>query len=60
MNEALLKLYVKLQALMAQEDGQDLAEYALILALVVTGSLTVLGTLGGHITTAITNVSNSL
>lgn len=60
MKETLLKLYLATQDLMRQEDGQDLAEYALILALVVTGSLTVLGNLGSDITSAITKVTNSL
>jgi Flp pilus assembly pilin Flp len=49
-----------MQNLLRQEEGQDLAEYALILALVVSGSLTILGTLGTDITSAITKVTNSL
>lgn len=60
MKDSLLKLYISIQNLMHQEDGQDLAEYALILGLVVTGSLGILATLGTDITTAITKVTNSL
>lgn len=60
MKDTLLKLYVTMQNLLRQEEGQDLAEYALILALVVSGSLTILGTLGTDITSAITKVTNSL
>ena len=34
MNNALLNLYVKMQSLMARDEGQDLVEYALVLALI--------------------------
>ena len=34
MNNALLTLYVKMQGLMARDEGQDLVEYALVLALI--------------------------
>jgi pilus assembly protein Flp/PilA len=34
MNNLLLKLYVKLQDLASREEGQDLVEYALIVALI--------------------------
>jgi pilus assembly protein Flp/PilA len=34
MNNTILKLYVKMQALMAREEGQDLVEYALVVGLI--------------------------
>jgi pilus assembly protein Flp/PilA len=34
MKEMFLTLYLKVQALIAKEDGQDLVEYALIVALI--------------------------
>ena len=34
MKDILLKLYIKIQDLLSQEDGQDLVEYALIVALI--------------------------
>lgn len=36
MNTLYLKLLVKVQALMSREDGQDLVEYALLVALIST------------------------
>ena len=37
MNNVLLKLYIKLQDLATREEGQDLVEYALIVAVVAFG-----------------------
>jgi len=34
MKDILLKLYVRIQCLLSQEEGQDLVEYALIVALI--------------------------
>ena len=34
MNEKLLSVYVKIQNLLSHDDGQDLVEYALIIALI--------------------------
>jgi pilus assembly protein Flp/PilA len=45
MKETLLKLSVKLQTLMMQEEGQDLIEYALVVALIAfaaVGSMKIL------------------
>ncbi len=39
MNNLLLKLYVKTQELVTREEGQDLVEYALLIALVSLGSI---------------------
>ena len=49
MNNLLLKVYVKSQELIAREEGQDLVEYALLIALVALGSITAIG----YVTTAI-------
>ena len=38
MNNMLLKLYVKFQDLKNNEDGQDLVEYALVVALIAFGA----------------------
>ncbi len=38
MNTMLLKLYVKFQDLMNREEGQDLVEYALVVALIAFGA----------------------
>ena len=39
MNTMLLKMYVKFQDLMSREEGQDLVEYALLVAAVGLGSV---------------------
>lgn len=60
MNNLLLKLYVKTQDLINREEGQDLVEYALLVALVALGSIAAIG----YVTTALgkvfTSISNSL
>jgi pilus assembly protein Flp/PilA len=38
MNTMLLKLYVKFQDLKSREEGQDLVEYALVVALIALGA----------------------
>jgi pilus assembly protein Flp/PilA len=51
MNTMLLKMYVKFQDLMSREEGQDLVEYALVLALIALGataSMKVLATAIGN------------
>jgi pilus assembly protein Flp/PilA len=60
MNNLALKLYIKLQNLANNEQGQDLVEYALVIALI---SLTVITSVKGVATavnTVFSNVSNSL
>jgi pilus assembly protein Flp/PilA len=53
-------MYLYLKNLLEREEGQDLAEYALLLlliAIVVIGAVTLLG---GQITTVFTNITGSL
>lgn len=45
---------------MMREDGQDLVEYALVVALVAFGAITAMGTLANDIGTAFTNVGTVL
>jgi pilus assembly protein Flp/PilA len=56
----MLKLLVKAQTLMAREDGQDLVEYALVIALVAFGSTSALKVLGTGLNHAFTNISSTL
>ena len=51
MNNMLLKLYVKFQDLMSREEGQDLVEYALVVALIVLGVVATMRTLATSIST---------
>ena len=60
MNNLMLKLFVKLQSLAVREEGQDLVEYALVVALVAFGATAALKTLGTGLNHAFTNISSSL
>jgi len=60
MNDMLLKLYVKFQDLKSSEEGQDLVEYALVVALIAFGATAGMGALASGINTAFTNVSTKL
>lgn len=60
MNSLLLNLYVKFQDLKNREDGQDLVEYALVVALIAFGATAGMGALAQGINTAFSNVSTGL
>jgi pilus assembly protein Flp/PilA len=60
MNNLMLKLFVKLQSLAVREEGQDLVEYALVVALVAFGATAALKTLGTGLNHAFTNISSTL
>lgn len=63
----MLSLYVKSQIMKAKarqllmgEEGQGMAEYGMILGLVVVGVILLVVTLGGQVQTLFTNVTDSL
>jgi pilus assembly protein Flp/PilA len=56
----LLKLYLKFQFLMNNEEGQDLVEYALVVALIAFGATAGMKALASGINTAFSNVSTAL
>ncbi|MGA7106521.1 MAG: Flp family type IVb pilin [Terracidiphilus sp.] len=60
MNEMILKMYVKMQTLMAREEGQDLVEYALVVALIAFGAVTAMKGLSSEINTAFMTISSDL
>jgi len=60
MNNLLINLYVKFQALKNGEEGQDLVEYALVVALIAFGATAGMGALAQGINTAFSNVSTQL
>jgi pilus assembly protein Flp/PilA len=60
MNELMLKMFVKIQTLMVREEGQDLVEYALVVALVAFGATAALKTLGTGLNSAFTTISTTL
>jgi pilus assembly protein Flp/PilA len=57
MNTMLLKLYVKVQAMMCRDEGQDLVEYALVVALIAFAATAGMKTLAGGINTAFVHIN---
>jgi len=60
MNNTLLKLYIKFQNLLHEEDGQDLVEYALIVALIALAATAGMNTLATAINTGFTTLGTTL
>jgi pilus assembly protein Flp/PilA len=60
MNTMLLKLYVKVQDLASREDGQDLVEYALVVALIAFGATAGMKSLATGLNTAFQGISTTL
>lgn len=60
MNDLMLKMYVKMQTLMANEEGQDLVEYALVVALIAFGAVAGMKVLSSEINTAFNTISSDL
>ena len=60
MNTLLLKLYVKFQDLINREEGQDLVEYALVVALIAFGATAGMKQLAAGINTAFNGISTTL
>lgn len=60
MNAMLLKLYMKFQNLINRKEGQDLVEYALVVALIALGAVASMKTLAIGITAVFTNISTRL
>ena len=60
MNTMLLKMYVKFQDLANREEGQDLVEYALVVALIAFGATAGMKALAGGLNVAFDNISSTL
>ncbi len=60
MNNLALRMYVKLQTLANVEQGQDLVEYALLLALIALTVITSVKGIATAVNTVFGNVSSSL
>ena len=63
MKNAMLKLYVKSQMVrqaLKEEQGQDLVEYALVIAVVCLGIISGMNTLAGGINNAMTTLGGKL
>jgi pilus assembly protein Flp/PilA len=57
---AVMKLFPRMRALLDEESGQDLIEYALIAALVALGALAAMGSLSNQISNEFNSIGNSL
>ena len=53
-------LYSQIQRRLLQDDGQDLIEYALVVALIAFAATAGMNTLAADINTAFTNIGTSL
>ena len=60
MNNLFLKMLVKMQSLQVREDGQDLVEYALTVALIALGATLAMQNLGAGLNATFTNISSTL
>jgi pilus assembly protein Flp/PilA len=56
MNTFLLKLFLKFQELTKRDDGQDMVEYALVVALIALAAVSSME----HVGTALTNRFNAI
>jgi pilus assembly protein Flp/PilA len=60
MRDTLLKLYMKFQGLKNGEEGQDLVEYALLVALIALVCISGVNNVATAVNTVFTNISTSL
>ena len=60
MQTFLLKQYVRMQTLLADERGQDLIEYALVVALIAFAATAGMDAVASKINVAFTNIGNKL
>jgi pilus assembly protein Flp/PilA len=60
MNTMLLNVYIKFQNLASREEGQDLVEYALVVALIAFGATAGMSALAGGLNKAFNQISSTL
>jgi len=60
MQRLLTKQYVRIQTLLADEQGQDLIEYALVVALIAFAATAGMNTVANNINTAFTNIGTKV
>ena len=60
MNTMFLKMYVKFQNLISRDEGQDLVEYALVVAIIALGCVVAMGSLATGISNAFGSISGKL
>jgi pilus assembly protein Flp/PilA len=60
MKDTILKLAIKMQSFMREDEGQDLIEYALVVALIALAATAGMGTLANNINSAFVTVGTKL
>jgi len=60
MSNTLMSLYVKFQGLRTGEEGQDLVEYALLIALIALVCIAGISNVASAVNSVFTNISSSL
>jgi pilus assembly protein Flp/PilA len=60
MNTVLLRAHLFVNEMLEREDGQDLVEYALVVAMIAFGATAGMGKLASAINTAFSNISSKL
>jgi pilus assembly protein Flp/PilA len=60
MKDIMLKLYIKAQNLLAQDEGQDLVEYALVVALIGLAATAGMRTLATDLSGAFTSIGTTI
>ncbi len=60
MKDKLWKLSIQIQSILKGEEGQDLIEYALVVALIAFAATTAMGTLASDINAAFTGIGTKL
>ncbi|HEX3891126.1 MAG TPA: Flp family type IVb pilin [Terracidiphilus sp.] len=59
-SKMLFHLHFKIRTFLAREDGQDLVEYALVVAIIAFGAVTAMKGLSTEIKTAFSTISSDL
>ena len=59
MNTLILRAYIKLQNLLDREEGQDLVEYALVVAIIALGATASMSTLAKAISNSFGAISST-
>lgn len=60
MNDLMIKMYVAVKSMIEREEGQDLVEYALVVALIAFGAITGMGYLAKGLNNAFSDIAVTL
>ena len=60
MNDLMIKMYVAVKSMIEREEGQDLVEYALVVALIAFGAITGMGFLAKGLNNAFSDIASIL